>query len=89
MVRKFLDIEPVNENGRLADPANKNTTGYSMMVYENAVAKFRNGDCKTLFYIGRCDKPNCSWTHDQNNVMPASQKGKGKGKKGKGKGRPR
>ena len=43
VVKKFLDIEQVNENDRLADPTNKSTTGYSMMAYENSVANKKRG----------------------------------------------
>ena len=53
LVRKFLDIEQVNDNDALANSPNKNSIGYSMMAYENSVAKFRNWDCKTLFYTGQ------------------------------------
>ena len=65
LVRKFLDIQQVNENDDLANnPKGKNSNGYSMMTWEDNVIKLRNGDCKNLFYKGVCHKVNCEWTHD-------------------------
>ena len=55
-----------------------------MALYEDSVAKLRNGDCEKKFWTGRCNNNTCPWTHT--NVLPADMRNKGKGK-GKGKGK--